>query len=442
MVWRVRLYLYPKTEFQSFPPRYQIALLLGVLLTIVVFDWYRIYRPWRGIRLWEELRLVALAWGTVVLILILIAFLSKTGENFSRVWIVGWGVSSFVLLMGFRMGVRLILRRLRSRGRNLRQIVIYGSGRLGQRIARRLKYAPWTGLEITAFFDDGKDRDAPQSVENVPVLGGIKELLAYLPDNDVDQVWLALPLKEEDRMRSVLQAIQSTVPIAVRFVPDIFEFRLLNYSMTDIAGLPVLNLTDTPMLGIKRVVKAIEDRILSTLFLVLFSPVWGLIALLVMATSRGPILYRQRRVSWNGEEFEMLKFRTMPVDSEAETGPVWAQAKDSRPTPVGRLLRRSSLDELPQLWNVLRGDMSIVGPRPERPVFIEEFRKEIPDYMQKHMVKAGMTGWAQVNGWRGDTDLQTRIEYDLYYIENWSLWLDLKIIALTPFKGLISKHAY
>jgi putative colanic acid biosynthesis UDP-glucose lipid carrier transferase len=196
------------------------------------------------------------------------------------------------------------------------------------------------------------------------------------------------------------------------------------------------------MVGANRVLKAIEDRILAALILLLISPIFIPIALAVKMSSPGPIFYRQKRVGWNGNEFEMLKFRSMPVNAEAGTGPVWASKGDGRATKIGQFLRKTSLDELPQFINVLKGEMSIVGPRPERKVFVDEFKEKIPRYMQKHLVKAGITGWAQVNGWRGNTSLEKRIEYDLYYIEHWSLFLDIKIIFLTIFRGFINRNAY
>jgi len=225
-------------------------------------------------------------------------------------------------------------------------------------------------------------------------------------------------------------------------VPDIYNFTLLHHSMTEIAGLAVINLTDSPLHGVNAVAKALEDLLLAAIFLVLASPLMLAVAIGVKRSSPGPVFYRQERVTWNGERFSMLKFRTMPAGVEAESGPVWANPAQQRATPFGAFLRRWSLDELPQFINVLRGDMSIVGPRPERPEFVERFKQEIPGYMQKHLVKAGITGWAQVNDLRGDTDLRARIQYDLYYIENWSVWFDLRIIAMTIMHVIRSHNAY
>ena len=230
--------------------------------------------------------------------------------------------------------------------------------------------------------------------------------------------------------------------VQVRFVPDIFNFTLLHHSFTEIAGLPVINLTDSPLEGRNLALKNIEDFLLSALILLATSPLLLVIALGVKLTSPGPVFYRQERVTWNGGRFRMFKFRTMAVDAEAESGPVWARPGQRRATRFGAFLRRWSLDELPQLINVLRGEMSIVGPRPERPEFVERFKHEIPRYMQKHLVKAGITGWAQVNDLRGHTDLERRIEYDLYYIENWSVWFDLRIMALTIVHVMRARNAY
>ena len=267
------------------------------------------------------------------------------------------------------------------------------------------------------------------------------QLKADLDAGGLDQVWIALPLKDEERIRALLDDLRD-FPVQICFVPDIYSFNLLHHSFSEIAGLPVINLTDTPLSGWKELIKTVEDYVFSAVLLILMAPLLLVIAIIIKLTSPGPVFYRQERVTWNGAYFPMLKFRTMPVEAEAASGPVWARAGEPRATPFGRFLRRTSLDELPQFINVLKGEMSIVGPRPERPQFVDEFRKQIPGYMQKHLVKGGITGWAQVNDLRGDTDLAARIQYDLYYIENWSLLFDLRIMALTVFKIFNSRHAY
>jgi Undecaprenyl-phosphate glucose phosphotransferase len=230
--------------------------------------------------------------------------------------------------------------------------------------------------------------------------------------------------------------------VDVKVVPDLLQVIALRARLEDLDGVPVINVNDIPLQGFNSVLKRGLDVVISSAALLVLALPIGLVALLVRITSRGPVLYRQERMGLDGKSFTIVKFRSMYDDAERATGPVWAQQNDPRVTPLGRFLRRSNLDELPQLWNVLRGDMSIVGPRPERPHFVEQFKHRIPQYMLRHKVKAGLTGWAQVNGWRGNTPLEKRIEYDLYYIENWSVRLDLKIIWLTLVKGFFHKHAY
>jgi putative colanic acid biosynthesis UDP-glucose lipid carrier transferase len=228
----------------------------------------------------------------------------------------------------------------------------------------------------------------------------------------------------------------------VRFVPDIHSFHLLHHSVSEVAGLPLLTLTDSPHTGIDSTLKALEDFVLASLLLLAGIPFWIVIAIGVKVSSPGPVFYRQERVTWNGQKFAMFKFRSMPEHVESGSGPVWSRQDEARATRFGSFLRRYSLDELPQLLNVLKGDMSLVGPRPERPEFVREFRQRIPGYMQKHLVKAGITGWAQVNDLRGDSDLEQRIQYDLYYIDNWSLWFDMRILALTLWHILTSRNAH
>ena len=279
------------------------------------------------------------------------------------------------------------------------------------------------------------------SIDGVPVAGAIEQLATDLLAHPVDQVWIALPLRAEEQIRRCLESLRSTSAV-LRFVPDIYSFHLLNHSVGEVAGMPVLNLTDTPLDGAGATWKAIEDYLLGLAITAIVSPLILAIALGVKLSSRGPVLYRQERVTWNGRRFTMLKFRTMPADAEAESGPVWMRRGEKRTTALGAMLRRFSLDELPQLVNVLRGDMSLVGPRPERPDFVAQFRDRIPGYMQKHLVKAGITGWAQVNDLRGDSDLAQRIQYDLYYIEHWSIWFDLRILALTLWHILKTRNAF
>lgn len=421
---------YAKFGHMSVSLHYSFAMALGALVTLVVFPFFNVYQSVRATGFWLSLRNLIQAMVVVVVLLAGLAFFAKVGESYSRIWFTLWTAISIVLLVVFRSTLWMVLRIMRSRGWNERRVVIIGTSELSAKLIAGVHQAVWTGFKVVAAFDDEKG-ETP------------KQLSAYLAEasESIDEIWLALPLQAEARVKEILHELRHDT-VTTRFVLDIFGLDLLNHSVSNLVGFPALNIRSTPMIGMNRVYKAIEDRLLAFIILVLISPLLLVIALAVKLTSKGPVFYRQKRVSWNGKEFDMLKFRSMPVNIEANTGPVWAQAGENRATKVGSFLRKTSLDELPQFINVLRGDMSIVGPRPERLVFVDQFKHEIPQYMQKHLVKAGITGWAQVNGWRGNTDLQKRIEYDLYYIENWSVLFDLKIIFLTIFHGFTHKNAY
>jgi len=426
----------PTAPFENY-----ISFLLAAALTIlVVFPMFALYAPQRGASLAEELRRLLFAWIVVGALAVAALFATKSGAQFSRVWVASWLSAGFGATAVLRIAMRIVLRHLRRSGWNQRHIVVAGAGVLGRTLAERLHAAPWAGFNIAGYYDDDPALTG-SSVAGHRVLGSIDVMVEAVARGGIDQVWLALPLRAEERIREVLERLREH-SVEIRFVPDIYGFHLLNHSFTEIAGLPVISLTETPMSGVNRVIKAMEDYVLATVVLAVLAPLMLVLAAGVKLTSRGPVLYRQARITWNGERFDMFKFRTMPVNAESQTGPVWAKRHEVRATPFGRFLRRFSLDELPQLFNVLRGEMSLVGPRPERPEFVEQFRREIPGYMQKHLVKAGITGWAQVNDLRGDSDLAQRINYDLYYIEHWSTWFDLRILALTLWHILTSRNAH
>ena len=280
-----------------------------------------------------------------------------------------------------------------------------------------------------------------RTVRGLPVVGALADAPAQIRALRIDEVFVALPMRESAAAERLLDGLAEEV-VDVRLVADLGATDTLRTTTGELDGLPIVSLRDTPLAGFGAVVKRAEDLVVASIALVSLSWLLGLIALAVKLTSRGPVLFRQERMGLDGRTFQMCKFRSMRVDAEAKTGAVWAQKDDPRRTPIGALLRRTSLDELPQFWNVLRGDMSVVGPRPERPVFIEQFRKTIPGYMLRHKVKSGITGWAQVCGLRGNTSLRKRIQYDLYYIRRWSLGFDVWIMFLTVFRGLVGKHAY
>ena len=278
-------------------------------------------------------------------------------------------------------------------------------------------------------------------IAELPCLGRIDDAETVVKAESVDHVFVALPHASSSAMMALLDRLMR-VCLSIHVVPDLLQFMVLRSRVEDLDGLPTINLSETPLEGWSRFVKRGFDLTLAITAILLLSPVMLLVALLIWIEDGAPVFYRQVRMGLDGKPFEMLKFRSMKVGAESETGAVWAAKDDPRRTRVGRFIRAWSLDELPQLWNVLVGDMSVIGPRPERPEFVEQFRAEVPHYMLRHKVRAGMTGWAQVHGWRGNTSIRMRIEHDLYYIENWSLLLDLKILFMTIVHGLKHENAY
>jgi Undecaprenyl-phosphate glucose phosphotransferase len=346
------------------------------------------------------------------------------------------GLTVAALLVGRRLSWAAI-RTLRSHGYNQTFSLIVGAGRVARKTERALRHASWMGIKNVGFVDEETSR----MCDDLDVIGGFADLPDLISKYQIGHVFIALPLNRYHDARRAFD-ILSKLLVEVRLVADLPALTGLSLSTTNLDGLPVLGLRESPHFGLNVVVKRCMDVLLSAVGIVLLSPLFGLIALLVKLTSPGPIFYCQERCGLNGEPFNMLKFRSLRADAEKQTGPVWASKDDHRRTWLGTLLRKSSMDELPQLFNVLRGDMSLVGPRPERPVFIQQFKKTVPNYMARHFVKAGITGWAQVHGWRGNTSLRKRLQYDLYYITHWTPWLDLRIMWMTIFRGMIHRNAY
>lgn len=426
--------------------QYASALMISAVVTAIVFPFSNLYESIRAKGIWQYIRNLVQAVGSVLVLMAGLAFLTKTGDRFSREWFIWWGVYSLSLLFLFRCSLLILLRLMRSRGWNERRVIILGAGELGEKLAETVQQALWTGFRIVAILDD-QAADKPKRISGIPVLQTPTDISAYVTSmyEPLDEIWLAVPLGAEARVKQILHELRHHT-ISVRFVLDVFGMDLLNHSITDLAGFPTLNLNSSPMVGMSRVVKAIEDRILAALILLLISPIFFLIALGVKLSSKGPVFFKQQRHGWDGRLIKVYKFRTMYQHQEAEGLVTQAKSNDQRVTAFGKFLRRTSLDELPQFINVLQGRMSIVGPRPHAVSHNEYYKDSIKAYMQRHKVKPGITGWAQVNGWRGETEtlekMQKRVEYDLYYIDNWSLAFDLKIIFLTVFQGFIHKNAY
>lgn len=353
----------------------------------------------------------------------------------------------FALFLPFAVLAILLLRRLswfalgrlRARGYNQSHALIVGTGRLARTTARMLESANWMGIQTVGFVDDDPNR----TVMELPVVGTIAELERLVDELHIEHVFIALPMNRYGDVRQVFDRLSQTT-LEIRLIADAPAMSALSLTTSNLHGMTVIGLRENRHFGANVAIKRVMDIVLSLLGIIVLAPVLAVIAVLVKLSSRGPVFYRQERCSLDGRRFEMLKFRSMKPDAEAKTGAVWTSRNDPRCTRIGAFLRKTNLDELPQLFNVLWGDMSLVGPRPERPIFVDRFRSTIPNYMARHAVKAGLTGWAQVNGWRGNSSLRRRIQFDLYYITHWNPFFDLRIMLLTVYTMIFKKqkHAY
>ncbi|MDP2143554.1 MAG: undecaprenyl-phosphate glucose phosphotransferase [Gallionella sp.] len=404
-----------------------------------------LYRSWRVSSFWSEVGALLITWLSVIFSLLALAFLTKTSELYSRVGLTVWWLTVPVMLIVVRMLVRFSLRFVRRHGANVRTVAVVGNNPIGDRVIQHLEEMPWAGLVVSGVFcaESDRHRNGSECRTDYPV-GDLDDLMQKVHAGEIDLVYLALPSGNASQLEELVAKLADTTA-SVYVVPDLFISELMHARWTDFGGMPMISVYESPFQGMHSWVKRLEDMILASSILLLISPLMIMIALMIKATSSGPVLFRQRRYGLNGAVVWVWKFRSMTV---CEDGPDIPQAKkgDARITPLGAFLRRTSLDELPQFFNVLQGTMSVVGPRPHAVAHNEQYRKLIKGYMLRHKVKPGITGWAQVNGWRGETDtldkMLKRVEYDLEYIQNWSLWLDLKIVFLTVFRGFGGKNAY
>ncbi len=420
-------------------PNFWLVLQSWPLVLVLAAISYRLcglYEVHRLKQLPRELGMVCKASGLLFVLAITAVFYRRNLYE-SRLALALFLVLNAVGLALARRAIWWALKYLRGRGLNYGRALIVGAGRTGQLVAKVIQNNGWTGLEAVGFVDH------PARIEPtiLPRLGTLDDLDRVVTRHAIDHIFVALPFSRYGELPEVYQAV-SQVLVEVQLVPDVPNLAGMRLQMLEIDGAAFLSLRQNPHQGWSRLAKRSMDLVVGSLALVLVSPLLIALALAIKLTSRGPVFYRQARTGLGGRTFSMLKFRSMYLDAEGQTGPVWASRRDRRCTPLGRLLRRWSLDELPQLFNVLAGDMSLVGPRPERGVFVEQFRRQIPGYCQRHRVKCGITGWAQVHGWRGNTSLRHRVQYDLYYISHWSLGLDLKILWLTLWQGLHHRNAY
>lgn len=441
--WLLAFYLRFYTQIvpvtKGIPPfsRYVALTVPVVFLWVAVFSYFNLYRTSRITRRTTELANVLKAHFVAVGLFVILTWVI-TEYRFSRVVIGYFAVLAGMYFLATRLTLRNSLRRLIGKGFNERKVLVVGSGASALAMVERMRRMPELGVKVQGFFT----RDGlPNPALPAPVLGRYLDVGPVSERAGVQEIVVALPREDVHEQESVLRSLGETA-LDVHLVPDVYDYIILGCTVEDFDQLPVLALNGTPIDPLGAFWKRALDLLGALLALVIFSPLFLLLSLLVKATSRGPIFYGQVRMSTDGSTFKMWKFRSMRSNAESETGAVWASKNDDRRTPIGSFLRSTSLDEIPQFWNVLVGDMSLVGPRPERPEFVHQFRGRIPTYMLRHKVKAGITGWAQVNGWRGDTSLEKRIECDLYYIRNYSLALDIKILFLTAIRGFVHKNAY
>lgn len=419
------------------------VLILVVPAYVLLYAFFHLYAPKRIQGRRVELANICKANAIGLLLFTLVLFLVSKNPywyHFSRPMVVLFFVLNVILETVERNAIRRMLRSMRSKGYNQKHILLIGYSRAAEGFIDRVRVNPEWGYKIHGILDD--HHQIGTEYKGVRVIGLVDHLHNILAQNTLDEIAITLSIKEYRNLEHIVDACEKS-GVHTKFIPDYNNIIPTVPYMEDLQGLPIINIRRVPLNSLlNATTKRIVDMAGSIFGLVVFSPVMLLTALLIKLTSPGPVLYSQERVGLHNRPFKMYKFRSMEVQAPHQEKSKWTTPQDPRVTPVGKLIRRTSIDEMPQFFNILVGDMSLVGPRPERPFFVERFKEEIPRYMVKHQVRPGLTGWAQVNGYRGDTSITKRIEHDLYYIENWTLGFDFKIMFLTVFKGFINKNAY
>jgi Undecaprenyl-phosphate glucose phosphotransferase len=409
-------------------------------LLLIVYYFMDVYSPMRSRLYRKEVLIITRAHLGGVVIIFSVLFLNKHLEYSREVSLLFAFMGLFLILLE-RYVIRRTLRQLRRSGYNQKHMLIIGAGPVGMDFARKVRVHRDFGYNVIGFLDDDEEKQ-DNSIVGKPVLGGCAILTELLENQSVDEVVIALPLNAYDKYGSIVKECEKA-GVRIRIIPDYNQFLSGSPQIEEFDGIPLLNVRKIPLDDpFNKFLKRLFDICVATIAIILTGPVMILITLGIKLTSSGPVFFRQERVGLNNRRFDMLKFRSMRVIDDMTAATTWTTVDDPRKTKFGAFLRKTSLDELPQFLNVLFGTMSVIGPRPERPFFVEQFKEEIPKYMVKHQVKPGITGWAQVNGWRGDTSIEKRIECDIYYIENWDLLFDDKIMFLTVFKGLVNRNAY
>ena len=427
----------PSKGFPALSDKFLPLLPVVVCVHLIIFSRIRLYRPRRTNSILNETRDIFKAFCVAVVAVILIDYALPASNKISRQFVATYAIVGTTFFALFRASVRLFLRVIRRRGYNRRSAAIVGSGRSAQRLLHALRRNSWTGFDVQYFVDD-RQLEFTGELRGLPVFGPLQDLRQILERQPVDAVFIALPAMQAHHTDEILSALRTSLA-DVRIVPEINPYDTMRPTVSKLDDIPILSIRQTPLYGSNALIKRGFDLVVGSLCLLVATLPMLVIALFIKLSSRGPVFYKQRRMGLDGTQFNMYKFRTMHVNAEAE-GPVWSRHEDPRRTRIGSFLRRTSLDELPNLFNVIKGDMSLVGPRPERPEFIEQFKDEIPRYMLRHKMKAGMTGIAQIRGYRGDTSLRKRIQHDVHYINHWSLGLDIRIMFETLYGVWFSRH--
>lgn len=430
-----------KVEVGTFYPLgvYAQSLYILIPLYLFVYNQAKLYTPKRVKRKWTEF--FHISYANIIGLAFYLFFLYMMEEtNISRVFLGMFTAINIVLSTFARMMIAKILRTIRRRGHNLKHIILVGYSRASEAYIDRIFANPQWGYYIHGILDDSMEIGT--RYKKVPIIGKLNQLEEYLTKMSLDEIAITLSINEYENLEKVVKTCEKS-GVHTKFIPDYYKFISSRPYTEDLYGLPVINIRNVPLSNtINWVSKRIVDLIGSFIGLLICLIPMIIVAIIIKLSSKGPVIFSQVRVGRNNKPFKMYKFRSMVLQTDEDEAKAWTTNNDPRVTKVGKFIRRTSIDELPQLFNILKGDMSLVGPRPERPQFVEQFKEEIPRYMIKHQVPPGLTGWAQINGYRGDTSITKRIEYDLYYIENWTLGFDFKIMFLTIFKGFINKNAY
>lgn len=425
---------------------YMAAVLVGAFLTATYMHFTSLYSFANLVTFSLQFGKVTAIWGAVFVTLIGLAYFTQVSDSFSRFWVVTWFTTTLILFGILRTGLAFQVERWAKRGELDINVAIIGTGEPAVKLVRYLETTRSSGTAIVGVFGDG-EAASPQDVAGYPFRGGIDDLLVFIRDNRVDEIIIAMPWRDDSQIREITAKLQ-TVAADVKLCPEEISLEIPNLGYGEVAGIPMLKLSERPLSGWSVFAKGLEDRLLAAILLVAFSPILLLAAVAIKLTSRGPVLFKQPRYGFNNNEFSVLKFRTMRAapSPPPTAGVEQATREDPRVTAVGKILRRTSLDELPQLVNVVRGEMSLVGPRPHAVAHNEEYSTVINGYLSRHRVKPGITGWAQINGFRGETQtvelMRQRVQHDLYYIENWSVLFDLRILVMTLFVGFIHRNAF